>query len=76
MAKRLTPIQAIRRNCLECCGGDYREVEFCTSPQCSLYPYRLGHRPRATDYQYQDGDASIEAKDMVAIHKKRLAAKG
>jgi hypothetical protein len=33
---------AIRKQCLECMGGSFTEVEACTSPNCSLYPYRFG----------------------------------
>jgi hypothetical protein len=50
--------QAIRKNCLECCGGSYKEVETCSggysaegnslgSYRCSLFPYRLGQAERA-----------------------------
>lgn len=41
-----TPIKAIRAKCLDCCGGQYTEVERCTVPDCPLFPYRFGKRPR------------------------------
>ena len=45
--------QAIRKHCLDCCGGSYKEVEECTGGNtterekkgfyiCELFPYRLG----------------------------------
>jgi hypothetical protein len=40
---RLTPIRAIRFQCLECCGFSQREVMQCTSELCSLYPFRQGN---------------------------------
>lgn len=58
--KNLTPLKAIRKHCLECCGGSRREVELCTAnpkdiagsedpelyTSCSLYQYRFGTNPR------------------------------
>lgn len=41
----MTPMKAIRANCLDCCGGSPKEVRLCPSAKCPLYPYRLGHRP-------------------------------
>lgn len=45
MTVTLTPIKAIRANCLDCCLGSYKEVKLCPCDDCALYPYRLGHRP-------------------------------
>ena len=41
----LTPIKAIRYQCLECMGFQYGLVADCTSVLCSLYPYRMGKNP-------------------------------
>lgn len=43
---RLTPIKAIRAKCLECSGGQVKEVRVCPIKRCVLYEYRMGHRPR------------------------------
>lgn len=43
--KFLTPIQAIRKKCLDCCCYQYKEIRLCTVTKCSLYPYRMGKRP-------------------------------
>ena len=40
-----TPIKAIRKKCLDCCCGQVKEVRLCEAINCSLYPYRMGHRP-------------------------------
>ncbi len=45
MSERLTPIKAIRANCLECCCGSAYEVKLCPIESCPLYPYRLGKNP-------------------------------
>jgi hypothetical protein len=43
--KRLTPLRAIRANCLECSGGNSAEVRLCVISTCPLYRYRMGHNP-------------------------------
>ena len=43
---RLTPIKAIRKHCIECCGGSHKEVRECNRVDCHLYPYRMGINPR------------------------------
>lgn len=49
MAK-LTPMKAIRKKCVECSGGSYREVALCTVKKCPLYAYRFGKRPKDEDF--------------------------
>lgn len=44
--KKLTPIKAIRAKCLDCSGGNNAEVKFCEIDACSLWPYRMGKRPK------------------------------
>lgn len=44
--KKLTPMKAIRKKCLDCCCGQATEVRLCTVKNCALYPYRMGHRPK------------------------------
>jgi len=39
---RLTPIKAIRCQCLECVGFSALEVKECQNMLCSLYPFRMG----------------------------------
>ncbi len=43
--KRPTPLQAIRRKCLDCCLGSPQEVRCCEADYCSLHPYRFGRYP-------------------------------
>ena len=49
--KHLTPIQAIRKNCLQCVGGSAELVAQCKAERiCYLYPYRMGKRPPKESY--------------------------
>lgn len=45
MDKPLTPLQAVRRYCMQCCCDSSYEVRLCPSQSCPLYPFRLGHNP-------------------------------
>jgi hypothetical protein len=40
---KLTPIKAIRLQCIECMGFQPSMVNECTSPLCSLFPFRKGN---------------------------------
>jgi hypothetical protein len=41
----VTPLKAIRKNCIECSGGSVKEVAMCVIPDCALYPFRFGKNP-------------------------------
>jgi hypothetical protein len=45
MKKHLTPLKAIRKNCLECSNDSSKEVKDCTITDCPLYSFRFGHNP-------------------------------
>lgn len=52
MTTKTELLQAIRKNCLNCCGGSYSDVENCTADpnakpysQCALWIYRSGMDP-------------------------------
>ncbi len=47
--KKLTPMKAIRKKCLDCSGGSFTEVANCPIDKCPLYIYRFGHRPKPQD---------------------------
>ena len=38
---------AIRRKCLDCCGGAAKDVKACDLVYCPLFPYRFGANPAA-----------------------------
>jgi len=41
----LTPMKAIRKNCLECCNWTPSEVVKCEIVTCCFYKFRSGKRP-------------------------------
>ena len=55
MLKCKTPIKSIRDKCIDCSGGQLKEVRLCPVTNCPLYPYRMGKRPTKVDldtYEY------------------------
>jgi hypothetical protein len=42
-----SPIQSIRKKCLECCCNSSNEIKRCNIVTCPLWPYRDGKRPYA-----------------------------
>ena len=44
--KKITPLRAIRLNCLDCMNGSSNEVQLCPmEDKCSLWPFRFGKNP-------------------------------
>ena len=41
----LTPLQAIRANCIECSGNSSRDADTCHLTSCKLHYYRFGTNP-------------------------------
>ena len=41
----MSPLQAIRAHCLNCCGGSSREVAECMAVRCPSWPFRMGSNP-------------------------------
>jgi hypothetical protein len=52
----MSPLQAIRAHCLDCCGGSAHEVGKCMARRCPSWPFRMGTSPwraRPSDEQRQ-----------------------
>lgn len=60
MSKKITPMRAIRKKCLECTNGQASEVKYCLIKDCPLFAYRMGHRPQETDFNIEDEEVAIE----------------
>src|SRR5437764_1503471 len=43
--KRMSPIEAIRRKCLDCSCYQPSEVKLCQAVTCPLWPFRAGTHP-------------------------------
>ena len=50
----MTPMQAIKAKCLDCCCGQAYEVRACTVVKCPLYPFHLGKNPNIKKREYTE----------------------
>lgn len=55
MTTKAEILKAIRNQCIECMGGQVREVALCTSPMCSLFEFRHGTDPHPNENKVQAG---------------------
>lgn len=60
MEKITSPLKAIRCFCIECMGGQVREVKDCTAPNCPLYAFRMGKNP------YRSRELTDEERQAIA----------
>lgn len=51
-----TPLKAMRLKCLDCCCNNAAEVRRCPCEDCTLWPYRFGHRPKTVGYAAETDD--------------------
>ena len=54
MKKRISPLKAIRKYCLDCGGDSANEVKLCPCTDCALYEFRLGKNPYSVKRIYTD----------------------
>ena len=45
MTKKLTPLKAIRKYCMEC-SYTFTDVRECPITECALFQYRFGKNPK------------------------------
>ena len=63
----MTPLKAIRRNCLECSGGSAGEVKNCIITDCVLYPFRLGRNPHRKGMGRKYGNPELNRKSLTQV---------
>jgi len=66
--KPATALKAIKEFCIECMGGDKKEVEHCTAPKCPLFDFRFGKKPGK-------GEKSDKPKRVLSEETKAKMAK-
>ncbi|HSO42690.1 MAG TPA: hypothetical protein VLR47_07610 [Rhodospirillales bacterium] len=72
-------LQAMRRRCIDCCGGKSDEVRRCTAVACPLWPYRMGTDPWHPEParpvpNHQPATAAAAASPVLAPEPPALAA--
>ena len=66
--KNMTPLQEIRLQCVECMGFSIYEPVNCTSPLCSLFPYREGSTERKGSEASKKPFGGSKTVDSVVEH--------
>lgn len=63
----MSPSDALRLRCLDCCAGSANEVSLCVSVGCPSWPFRMGSSPwRAPRTEAQREAARANARRMHA----------
>lgn len=60
----MTPIQAIRKYCLDCSNGQASEVKHCGLTYCPLYPFRMGKNPNAKGKMNKVSTSRAETENL------------
>jgi hypothetical protein len=58
----MSPMQAIRRKCLDCSAGQPVEVRLCEAIACPLWPFRAGRHPY-TKTRVLQADSAARARE-------------
>jgi hypothetical protein len=45
LQRATTPLRAIRAKCVQCQGGQVKQVAKCEATSCALHPFRMEHNP-------------------------------
>lgn len=64
------PVKAIRKFCLDCCGGSIIDVKLCNTTNCNLYAFRFGKNPYRAKREMTD-EQKEAAKARLAEARKR-----
>lgn len=70
---RVSPMQAIRRKCLDCCGNQPSEVKLCETVTCPLWPFRAGRHPY-TKRGLQEADSGQRASGACQVPAKAVSS--
>lgn len=57
-------IRAIKAKCLDCSGGEKKEIALCGIVECPLYRFRLGEQARERERMATRATGLIEAGGM------------
>ena len=64
----MSPMKAIRANCIECCGNQVSEVRLCTATECPLYPFRMGKNPYRKKREYTEEEKAAMRERLSKNH--------
>lgn len=68
----MTPLKAIRKECMYCMGKSSQLVEDCSSSECALYPFRLGTNPNIGPRLLTEDQKEVLRDQLKGIRSKKL----
>jgi len=72
--KPISPLQALRARCLDCCGYQEKEVALCPAVGCPSWPFRMGTDPWRKPASQSRREAARKA--MTALNARRQKGGG
>ena len=72
MADIISPLKAIRANCLEC-ANSANEVKLCPCTNCPLYAFRLGKNPHRKKRVLTDEQIASRVENLRRAREARAA---
>ena len=70
--KRLTPLKAIRKFCIQCQGESMKRVRQCQNVNCVLWGFRMGHKPFSTKDKVGHHSRQERSLDGHFLRNKRV----
>lgn len=67
----MSPIEALRARCLDCCGGSVAEVRYCTARKCPSWPFRMKTSPWREKRAMSDEGRARLAEQLKGAREKR-----
>jgi hypothetical protein len=64
-------LEAIRENCIDCCGGSQAEVRRCRLVTCPFWPYRMSSNPFRRREMTDAQRAEVAARFAAAREARR-----
>ena len=58
----MTPLQAIKEKCMDCCCQDSKEVKLCVCKECPLYNFRFGKNSQITRTRSEEQKAAASER--------------
>src|SRR5215470_11996547 len=72
----MSPLQAIRAHCLDCCVYQEKEVALCTAVRCPSWPFRMGTDPWRKPASPGRREAARRAITAVNARRRERAGAG
>lgn len=67
-------LDAVKANCIDCCGGQASEVRKCVMTHCTLWPFRMGVNPLARRALTEEQKAAARARMAAARSVRETVA--